>query len=112
MFRFGAALLAKESSVASAAFALLAAAFSVAIAGVAGILDAKNHVLASGLDAVLAHAQIYRLAWDATDVQFSVRSQQCERYYAGDPGNLLSQDHIGSIAATLTECVKRVIVET
>jgi hypothetical protein len=111
MAGFGAALLAKESSVASATFALLTAGLSVAAFGVAGIIDAQSHVLASGFDAVLAHTQIYRLAWDASDMQFSVRSQQNERYYVSDPGNALSQDHIGWMTASLADCVKRVILE-
>ena len=111
MSNFGAALLARESSVASTAFALFSAGLSVAVAALAAILHAKNHVLASGLDAVLAHAQVYRLAWDASDMQFSVRSQQNERYYVSDPGNTLSQDHIGSMTATFADCVKRVILE-
>ena len=111
MSGFGAALLARESSVASAAFALFTAGLSVAVAALAGILHAKSHILASAFDAVLAHAQVYRLAWDASDMQFIVRSQQNERYYVSDPGNALSQDHIASMTTTLADCVKRVILE-
>jgi hypothetical protein len=101
-------LLNKESGTASVSFTLLAAGASIVVMGVIKLIGAKIGFVDCGLYGVLRYVQVYRLIWDASNMQCVSRAQQNERYYVSDPVG--SQENAMSTMASLLACVKHALL--
>jgi Flp pilus assembly pilin Flp len=106
MTKFLTGFLNKESGTASVTFALLAASVSIIAMGAVKLLGSKIGFIDCGIHDALHHIQVYRFAWDASNVQLSSRLQQNERYYVSDPVGSLSQDDLTSTVVSLLASVK------
>ena len=103
--------LNRESGTASVSFALLAAGASIIAMAAVKLLDAKFGFVGCDIHDALRHIQVFRLAWDASNVRDSSRLQQNERYYVSDPASSLSEDDLSSTIGSLLACAKQVLTE-
>jgi len=110
MIKRPAGLLSKESGTASVSFALLAASASVVAMAAMKLVGAKLGWFDGSLETVLRYVQVYRLVWDASDMQFVARSQQNERYYVSDPVGSLSQDSFATLALSWLAGAKHALI--
>jgi len=110
MIKLPAGLLSRESGTASASFALLAASASIVAMAAVKLVGAKLGWFDGSLEAVLRYVQVYRLVWDASDMQFVTRSQQNERYYISDPMGSLSQDNFAATALSWLADTKHALI--
>jgi len=111
MTKFPAGFLNRESGTASVTFALLAAGVSIIAMAVIKLLDSKLGFVDCCIPEALRHFQVFRLAWDASNVQNSSRLQHNERYYVSDPMGSLSQDDVTSVIGSLLACAKQALID-